>query len=566
MKKFLTIFAFCFLLLAFSSPARAQTCPSGGVWTGTCCDYKDSTHLIPDPDPEGRCSFEHCQEENFDPNPGGLNYGGECKYCNPNVCKHGSACEATCNWSCCSAGPPPDCGRYGAWKDPPGCCSYYTCKYLNPYYVPDTCYTSCHVEECSETSPPYGPCQYCEPKVCKRDDGAGGCAGICSPFCCHLGEDCYMPDENLTTCCEVIAGEQGLWQRIISALGGIDLPFLSLTVTDFEVSKKFAEETDYYYGSMHSEFEPGVLFRLAPPNFLEDNLPTEEARIEKRQEDAKYTVELDGESGGSGEDDALNDGKLKNVEPYVFAVESLRNFLVATPKKESATSQKLQESTLASLSPEGGEVLGEAVAPPCLSPVKYEKTDEGVCIPKEPKGTHMELQDLLDLFFGDLLKLFPKIADLDKIGHYTAGVETDGGGDARQDKHYEDGGMLEIFKIPGEEYEDRTADASALLKLKIGPITISLGKKDLKLRHQGADTLALEDKEKGVWAKLTVPQAGNGTTAYKSSEVPAVVLASAQNPLDSSAPLNPLTTPLNISFAERLGRTLGTWLGKLITL
>ena len=123
---FLALF-FILYSLVTSTPARAQGCPSGGVWSGTCCDYKDSSHHIPDPHPN--CNSTNCTRQYFEPNPGGLNYGGECQYCNPNVAKHGAACEDTCNWSCAGA----EDGDGGDGDEPPsGVCPV-------PDYETDRC-------------------------------------------------------------------------------------------------------------------------------------------------------------------------------------------------------------------------------------------------------------------------------------------------------------------------------------------------------------------------------------------------------------------------------------------
>ena len=105
MKKLLTIFAFCFLLFGLSSaPARGEVvCPSGGKPQEPdrlCCNYEDSTNHIPDPHPLCTAEPRICQKAYFGVNPDGLTYGGVCNYCNPNVAKHGDACDATCNWSC----------------------------------------------------------------------------------------------------------------------------------------------------------------------------------------------------------------------------------------------------------------------------------------------------------------------------------------------------------------------------------------------------------------------------------------------------------------------------------
>ncbi len=435
MKKAFTIFALFSLLFALSSfPARAQTCPSGGVWTGACCDYKDSTHLIPDPDPEGQCNSEHCQKEKFDPNPGGLNYGGGCKYCNPNVCKHGSACEDICNWNCCAGAPPP----------------------------PD-------------------------------DEG-----------------DCHIDDKNLIACCPVTKGAPpSLLEKIVGLIEGAfsELIPIKLRVTDFRVSEKFEEATDYYYGSVSSSFEEGVFFKLAPPNLLQEYFPNEGDKIETRDKNAKWTVGTTITSGERGDEDALNDGWTKNVEPYRMAVNNLRDFLVGIPKTENGTySQKGSETKLASLPPEStGAILGMTEAELCNPPV-VEADTKKTCTPSDIKGKGLTPEDTLNLITGGF-KLFPKIVDLDFLGNNTTGILTDPDGAAAEDPNYGPG-FLEIFKLPDEEYEPRNAKGSAELQAVVSILgidfPISFGRQELELSYEGTDS---HERENSVWPKLSPPGA-----------------------------------------------------------
>jgi len=378
-------------------------------------------------------------------------------------------------------------------------------------------------------------------------------------------ESCHMDDDNLTTCCPLTppSPPSNFLDWLRQQLADLPLP-LTLKVRDFEVSQKFTAAADYYFGrASGNTLQPGVLFKLAPPDLLRREFPTEEERLEKRREWAKWGLELQPESGTQGEN-ALNDGKLQNVEPYRFAVENLRDFLVAIPKREGATSQRREDIQLARTPEESApnpHVLAASEDELCLPVVEAPTQD--TCTPEDTPGAQMTVGRFLQLISGGL-KLFPKIADLDKIGHYTAGVETDPEGKAQaEDPHYEDGGSLEIFKLPGESYEDRTARGSAHLSLTIGPIgpfpaiTIPLGRRELKLRHQGADTRALEDEEKGVWAKLTSPQVEDRTLGH---QMPEIHLAS--SPVVQGAAYY----PQNTSLAERIGRILGSWLGKLTSL
>ncbi len=522
-KKILAIFAFCFLLFAFSSsPARAVTCPDGidPDPSGNCCNWGDkNTNLdhIEVGDPGCREGDWRCYKDPVD-NPGSQPPYGPCLYCHStDICKWGPGCSQTCNWACCAG----------------------------------------------------------------QDNGDD-----------EEEEYCHMDfDENLTTCCQLeeMSGLSGTIASIINAIRNLipdDLlpyiiPTVSLTVNNFKASEDFNKATDYYYGqtkvneSGGEEIEEGVFFRLAPPNLLqEEQLSTEEKKVGKRNEWAQWIIGTSNISGRPG-DDAVNDGKLHNVEPYRYAVEDLRNFLVAIPKPGNlSTSQEQSEPVLAantSLNTESqGKILG-AVADACSPPIEADTKE--TCTPSDATGGPMGLGDLLNLLTGGL-NLFPKVADLDKIGRYTAGVETDGGeGTAKdEDPNYADGGFLEIFKLPAEEeYLDRNAKGEAAdLNLHISipnpaplspPFTfnIPIGSKLLKLRHQGSDTEARE-KENGVYAKLSVPQAEDSTTGFEGTSEPAIYLAS--NPSVQGTTYYPQTT----SFAERLGRTLGGWLAKIITL
>ena len=101
---FLVLLFFILHATFFPTSARAEVvCPSGGFPQEPdklCCNYENSPSHIPDPSPLCFAEPRICQKENFGVNPDGLTYGGSCNYCNPNVAKHGPACEDTCNWNC----------------------------------------------------------------------------------------------------------------------------------------------------------------------------------------------------------------------------------------------------------------------------------------------------------------------------------------------------------------------------------------------------------------------------------------------------------------------------------
>lgn len=69
--------------------------------------------------------------------------------------------------------------------------SGFCCDYAgNPYHIPDPDPMGrCNPENCHmkyfSGSVPYGDCYYCNPNVCVRKDGAGGCAGTCNLSCCQ---------------------------------------------------------------------------------------------------------------------------------------------------------------------------------------------------------------------------------------------------------------------------------------------------------------------------------------------------------------------------------------------
>jgi len=76
------------------------------------------------------------------------------------------------------------------------CCDYGVTegphiKPDNPYYmnISDECYSSCHIEVFPQDKPPFGKypdfCYYCNKVVCVRNDGLGGCAGVCNWQCCQ---------------------------------------------------------------------------------------------------------------------------------------------------------------------------------------------------------------------------------------------------------------------------------------------------------------------------------------------------------------------------------------------
>jgi len=328
--------------------------------------------------------------------------------------------------------------------------------------------------------------------------------------------DCHMDDKNLTACCptEKNVEGSGLVDWIVNAASKI--VNITLKVTDFRVSEKFDEATDYYYGKAYinevgeEELEGGAFFKLAPPNLLQDYFPTKEAKVEKRKEDARWVVSPTNTSGNEG-DDALNDGKLKNVEPYRLAVRNLRDFLVGLPNSNGPAAYKPPETVLASPpslnpSPQGlGEVLSsdDVLCGPRVLEAKTKKT----CTPSDFPERPTDLGQLVDLLTGNL-KLYTKIADLDFLGNNTTGNPAPEGAAADDPNHGP--GFLEIFNLPGEAYEELNAKGSAELTLGNIPLigSISLGRRDLELSHQGSDTEARE-KEGGVWDKLTVPTAEN---------------------------------------------------------
>ncbi len=103
MKKLLTILAFCFLTFALSpTPPRADgLCGEWGDWDSErgCCNYGIERNPFHIEDPSPLCTAEPrvCQKTYPEGNQAPY---GPCLYCNPNVAKHGVACEATCNMSC----------------------------------------------------------------------------------------------------------------------------------------------------------------------------------------------------------------------------------------------------------------------------------------------------------------------------------------------------------------------------------------------------------------------------------------------------------------------------------
>jgi len=104
-KTIFLVLAFCLLFFAFSStPTRAEVvCPTGAFPQEPdrlCCNYENSTSHIPDPSPLCFAEPRVCEKKSFEANPDGNTFGGPCNYCNPNVAKHGPACEDTCNWNC----------------------------------------------------------------------------------------------------------------------------------------------------------------------------------------------------------------------------------------------------------------------------------------------------------------------------------------------------------------------------------------------------------------------------------------------------------------------------------
>ncbi len=160
------------------------------------------------------------------------------------------------------------------------------------------------------------------------------------------------------------------------------------------------------------------------------------------------------------------------------------------------------------------------------------------------------------LFRG--VDIFPSFSFLRNIFTRTLGSGVEG----------ESAGFFRIFDLPGEEHENLDGEVdnnTFTLKFSIGGIEIPFFQRTLSFKNAegkgGIWNTGTEAKaDEGIKQKMTPPTVEDGTTTYRTPSTPSVILAS--NPVVQGTTYY----PQNTSFAERVGRTLGNWLGRLITL
>lgn len=140
---------------------KGKICPS--------CDPKD--YQVPaSPKPKPPDTHELCQWDGFG-----------CHYYDPNYCQNHPEIENCDECALCEG-----CLCLPTSLPPPG--KFFCDPETDPEHCDTSCIGQCHWEF-FEPNPAggYGPCYYQNPNVCLRNDGVGGCAGICNAACCPGG-------------------------------------------------------------------------------------------------------------------------------------------------------------------------------------------------------------------------------------------------------------------------------------------------------------------------------------------------------------------------------------------
>ena len=480
----------CFFVFAlFPTPARAQECPSGGFWVENemehCCNYEDSPNHIRDRTED--CKPAICKKKKFDLNPGGLNYGGVCKYCHEDVVKYGDACDEICNWNCAGS---------------------------------------------------------------DDDDGDD--------------DFCPLPDYETDPCC-------GFGLEVTNSSGSSGFLNAAVTFNEDELLHAHVENLkERHYGG--EEGGGGAMRKLMPPNHL--YIQSEEERQRVDAEWGAWGIKTGGGSQG-----------VIGADPFLFqlnyATDFLGRALMPPDQGGSPTSFKQNSQELCTTTPikidltdalarlpnqeeMRGDVLAEGDGDLCHTPLPGPK--HGACVAQESVDIPLG-EAVAGLVRG--VNIFPSFSFLKNIFNRTLGSGIEG----------EPGGFFRIFDLPGEEHEaldGETEKGNFTIQFFLSvlglDIPIPLIKRDVSIEDKGEggiwNTGAEAKADEGIKQKLTVPEAENGAALLRQDHGgPSVVLASTQNSITTTtrAPLDPLT-PLNLSFAEKLGRTLGTWLARIITL
>lgn len=395
-------------------------------------------------------------------------------------------------------------------------------------------------------------------------------------------EGCPVPDYDTDRCCPLEQGFNassvlpGWLQTALNIFGDALRAVVRTTVKfdDNELKHAHVEElTQRYFGTNVSDFDDGVMKKLMPPNYLFIQSQDERQRVYRQW--GKWEIDVEGEI--EGEEDRT--GIVEGADPHLYELDYAYDFLDAAltkiPGEEEEANvplavgdEELCHPVLASAhsslikvsdpKEESGEVLaaGEDLCHDVLEGNKH-----AACLGEETsdEGIQISFGSALASLLSGKIKVYPRFSFLRDIFFHTAGPQ----------------GLFRIFDLPGEEHDEYDGETEGDFKISVSlgvnvptpPVPIPgwqpfwgiswdfAVENEAKVWETGTEK-SVDDKIK---QKLTPPTAEDSTTTYKAPSEPTIYLAA--NPTVQGS-----YHPQNISFAEKVGRTLGNWLGKLITL
>lgn len=322
---------------------------------------------------------------------------------------------------------------------------------------------------------------------------------------------------NATNCCPPIEKVSTPWSFQIPGTGiSFGAPVeLKIGITEFTSPVGTKKLADLNFGkNLEGVIDPGRFFSYLPP-YMYTQYRTESQKISQRETEVNWNI---GPSAGK----IATQGPIEDIGSLANSVEFLRDRLVAKPRANVDQPISLLEKPLAYNTNNNFDknVLGEA-APVCTE-ARQTAEIENVCFTDTP-GTEIDAITAAKIFAGgeagkaalkEVLKL--NIDNLDLIGRYFAGVETEDTGDIdnaqRKDRKYEDGGIINYFLDPGEKpLGDKGSKGTVSIylgvKAKVPPFDwlpqyrINLPNSSVSLRHFGA----VENTEREIQQRIAFP-------------------------------------------------------------